>query len=204
MEEQKYKNQFSEKQKLINTSSSELIRYQKIKILKAFYLFIYYSICIRLPDAPMPLGRIGAAMRIFICKKLFKKCGSHLRVAPGVSFGSGLNIEIGDNSSLNKDCWIANDTIIGDDVFMGPEIIILSSGHEFTSTNKPMRIQGAPPRKPVIIGNDIWIGTRAIILPGVKIGDHSIIAAGSVVTKDVEPWSIVGGNPAKLIRSRLK
>lgn len=199
-----YKKQFQEKQALINTSASTIIKNQKIGFYKSFLIFLYYSIAIRLPDAPMPFGRLGAAIRLSICKRIFKKLGTGVRIAPGVSFGSGVNIQIGNNSGLNRDCWIANDTIIGNDVMMGPQIVILSSSHEFNSIKIPMRMQGAPPRKPVVIGNDVWIGTRAIILPGVEIGDHSIIGAGSVVTKNVEPYSIIAGNPAKLIRSRLE
>src|SRR5437763_142019 len=111
---------------------------------------------------------------------------------------------MGDYSSLNSGCWIANDTVIRNDVMMGPEIIVLSGSHNFSRHDIPMREQGAPPRLPVKIGNDVWIGTRSIILPGVQIGDHAIIGTGSVVTKDVPVWGIVAGNPACLIRYRNK
>ena len=87
---------------------------------------------------------------------------------------------------------------------MGPEVVILSSSHNHEDVTIPMRQQGAPGRIPGIIGNDVWIGTRAIILRGVRVGNHSIIAAGAVVTKNVEDWSIVGGNPAKVIGARRK
>jgi maltose O-acetyltransferase len=145
----------------------------------------------------------GTRFRSLLAGVIFKKIGHEVTVLKGVNFGSGLNIEIGDYSSLNADCWISNDTIIGKDVMMGPEIIILSSSHNFERTDTPMREQGAPPRQPVYIGDDVWIGTRSIILPGVKVGDHAIVAAGSIVTKDVPEWSVVGGNPAKIIRNRL-
>ena len=56
--------------------------------------------------------------------------------------------------------------------------------------------------KPVVIGDDVWIGQRVVILPGIKIGSHSIIGAGSVVTKDVDKYSVVAGNPARLIKQR--
>ena len=65
-----------------------------------------------------------------------------------------------------------------------------------------MKLQEAAEEKPVIIGNDVWIATRAIILPGVHVGNGAIIAAGSVVTRDVPDYSIVGGNPAKVIKMR--
>lgn len=167
------------------------------------FLFLYYGIAKHLPDSPMPGSKLSNRLRVFLAKRLFRKVGRNVKIHSGVCFGTGLNIEIGDYSSLNYDCWIGNDTVIGSDVMMGPEIIVLSSSHNFDRTDIPMREQGAPPRKPVVIGDDVWIGTRSIILPGVNIGSHSIIGAGSVVTKDVEEWSIVAGNPAKYIRSRL-
>lgn len=128
--------------------------------------------------------------------------GWDVTVHAGVSFGSGVDVEIADYSSLNRDCWIANDTVIGKDVMMGPEIVILSASHSFSRVDIPMREQGAPPRRPVSIGDDVWIGTRSIILPGVHIGSHAIVGAGSVVTKNVDEWAIVAGNPAALIRYR--
>ena len=166
-------------------------------------LFLYYGIAKRLPDSPMPGSRLSNKLRVLLAGRLFRKVGNSVKIHSGVCFGTGLNIEIGDYSSLNHDCWIANDTIIGNDVMMGPEVIILSGSHNFNRTDIPMREQGAPPRKPVVVGDDVWIGTRSIILPGVKIGSHSIIGAGSVVTKDVEEWSVMAGNPAKFIRSRV-
>jgi len=85
---------------------------------------------------------------------------------------------------------------------MAPEVIILSSNHEFKDRSTPMIIQGQRVEDPVIVCDDVWIGTRAIILPGVTIGSHSIVAAGAVVTKDVAEYSIVGGNPARVIGCR--
>lgn len=85
---------------------------------------------------------------------------------------------------------------------MGPECLIYTQNHVFESREIPMCQQGVTAPRPVEIGNDVWIGVRVIILPGVHVGDGAIIGAGSVVTRDVEPYSIVGGNPAKLIRKR--
>ena len=85
---------------------------------------------------------------------------------------------------------------------MGPDVIIPTSEHNHTRTDITIRSQGSLPTKGVEIGNDVWIGTRVIILPGVKIGDSSIIGAGAVVTKDVPSYTIVGGNPAKILKYR--
>ena len=85
---------------------------------------------------------------------------------------------------------------------MGPECIIYTRNHAFSRTDIPMREQGFSEEKPVYIGDDVWIGGRVTILPGVHIGKGAIVGAGAVVTKDVPEYSIVGGNPAKIIRFR--
>ncbi len=90
---------------------------------------------------------------------------------------------------------------IGDDCMLGFENVILTSIHRSDSTAVPMRDQGMY-SSPVRIGNDVWTGCRVVILPGVTIGDHAIVGAGSVVTSDVPPWAIVGGVPAKFIKDR--
>jgi maltose O-acetyltransferase len=91
---------------------------------------------------------------------------------------------------------------IGDDVMMGPDVVILSSSHDHDRTDIPMRFQGGAPNKLTVIGNDVWIGTRVIIVHGVKIGNGVIIGAGAVVTKDVPDYAVVGGVPAKIIKFR--
>jgi maltose O-acetyltransferase len=87
---------------------------------------------------------------------------------------------------------------------IAPEVIIFSVGHETNDTNKPMRLQGNTLPRPVTIKNDVWIGQRAIVLPGVIINQGAIVAAGAVVTKNVPEYSIVGGNPAKVLKIREK
>lgn len=85
---------------------------------------------------------------------------------------------------------------------MGPDVLIITQNHRFDQLDLPMWRQGFSPSEPVIIGNDVWVGTRAIILPGVTISKGAIIGAGAVVTKDVPEYAIVGGNPARLIKYR--
>ena len=85
---------------------------------------------------------------------------------------------------------------------MGPDCVMLTRNHSFSRTDIPMNKQGFQQEKPIIIGNDVWIGQRVIILPGVTVGNGAIIGAGSIVTHDVKEYDIVAGNPAHVIRNR--
>lgn len=85
---------------------------------------------------------------------------------------------------------------------MGPECIIYARNHAHERIDIPMIDQGFENEKPVTIEDDVWIGGRVTILPGVTVHQGAILGAGSVVTKDVPPYAIVGGNPAEIIRFR--
>jgi maltose O-acetyltransferase len=111
------------------------------------------------------------------------------------------DIEIGDHSGLGIDSRIGV-TKIGKDVMMGPNVMIISQNHAFSDLTRSMNVQGEEKSMPVIIEDDVWIGARAIILPSRRIGKGAIIGAGSVVTKDVPAYAIVGGNPARILRYR--
>lgn len=92
---------------------------------------------------------------------------------------------------------------IEDELMMGEDVLFLGGGHNYGSLDIPMGKQGSKPSTPLHICYDVWIGARAIILPGSKsIGKGVIIGAGSVVTKDIPDYAIVGGNPARVIKMR--
>ncbi len=190
------------KVKMYRDNPLYFLRRSNTSLYKSFLLYLYYSIASWLPDPPRPLGVIALPFRTWLASKIFLSAGKNIKVSRNVRFGSGANVVIGNYTGLNVDCWIGNDTIIGDDVMFGPEVTILSGGHNFERTDIPMREQGNTPRRPVVIGNDVWIGTRVIILPGIRIGSHAIIAAGAVVTKDVPEYAIVAGNPAVIKKFR--
>jgi maltose O-acetyltransferase len=145
---------------------------------------------------------VGVKLRRLAARHIFQSCGDRINIAQGVRFGRGGRISIGTNSGIGEDSYIVciEDVIIGRDVMMGPEVMILTGGHDYTNPSLRL-IDQKITSAPVIIGNDVWIGARAIILPGVCVGDRSIIGAGSVVTKDVPAGFIVAGNPAKSIKS---
>ena len=141
-------------------------------------------------------------IRSSVALYLFDSCGSNINIEKDADFGSGQGISIGNNSGLGINCRVRGPLTIGNDVMMGPDVVIMTNSHNFDRIDIPMNAQGSAIPKKVIIGNDVWIGTRVIILPGVTIGNGAIIGAGAVVTKDVPDMAIVGGCPAKIIRYR--
>jgi len=106
----------------------------------------------------------------------------------------GKNCVIGWGSII--DCL--GQVTIGDNTFFGHRVMILTGGHDYKKFGMERQLSSPPPR-PVAIGTGVWVASGAIICPGVTVGDHSVIGAGAVVTKDVEPYTIVAGNPAELI-----
>ena len=111
------------------------------------------------------------------------------------------NSKIGDCSGIGMNSYIGL-VKIWKNVMIGPELFAISRNHEFEDISVSMAKQGKRKDQPIIIEDDVWIGARVIILPGITIGTGSIVGAGSVVTKNVAPFSIVAGNPATVIRIR--
>lgn len=138
--------------------------------------------------------------RRFWAKRVVGKMGKDVNIEKRAIFGPLLNI--GDNSGIGINCEVYGPVTIGRDVMMGPEVVIYTSGHKHDKVDIPMIKQGSDEIRPVTIGNDVWIGRRAIIMPGVKIGDGCIIGAGAVVTKDIPNYSVACGVPAKVVKSR--
>ena len=173
-----------------------------MKLKKKIYLIIYYLFARKLPYQPIPGYKFGNYLRGFCCKKIFKKMGKNVTIKSMAYFGDGLNIEIGDFSQLGINCKVENDLILGKYVLMGPDVIIYSSSHEYSNPEVPVMMQGAKERKRVVIGDDVWIGTRVIIMPGTQIGNHVIIGSNAVVTHDIPDYAIVAGIPARIIKHR--
>jgi maltose O-acetyltransferase len=120
----------------------------------------------------------------------------------GAFVGSGTHISIGHRSSIGVNASIHGPLSIGANVMMGPDVRIYALSHSTASSEIPMIDQGFDEPRPVIIEDDVWIGARAIVLPGVQIGRSSIIGAGAVVTKSVPAFSLAAGNPARVVRHR--
>ena len=169
-----------------------------------FWYCFYYGFAQHLPASYrfQPIGKFAKLCRAAACKRLFRMAGQRINVEKGANFYTGWEIELGDDSSLGINCMIPYDLKVGKDVMMGPDVMIVGENHKFDRTDIPMRLQGYEKFKPVRIEDDVWIGTRAIILPGLTIGKGAIIAASAVITKDVPPYAICAGNPARIIKFR--
>lgn len=134
-----------------------------------------------------------------LLKKLLGKCDSKIYIEAPAYFAYGCNSYIGKNFYANFNLTIVDDVevFIGDNVMIGPNVTLTVTGHPLSSE---YRSQGTHFSLPITIGNNVWIGANVVILPGVKIGDNSVIGAGSVVTKDVASETLAYGVPCKEIR----
>lgn len=109
------------------------------------------------------------------------------------------NLTMGEKSSIGEKCWIyAMDSIfVGKLSCIGKDVYLLTGSHNINSSTFDLVT------KPIFISDGCWISTGGRILPGITLGSYSVVAAGAVVVKDVEPWTVVGGNPAKPIKKRI-
>ncbi len=170
---------------------------------------LYYGFARFLPKSTTPIiGPVSLLIRRSICSCMFNKDSNHqcknLNVEKRAYFGNGKRFTVGNEVGLGMNFKSLNRIVVIDDyLMMGEDVLFLGGNHHFGDTEIPMGLQGGPGPTPLYIAGDVWIGARAIILPGCKrIGHGAVIGAGAVVTKDVPDWAVVGGNPAKVIRFR--
>ena len=109
------------------------------------------------------------------------------------------DVIVGDHSRVGIHCTVIGPVCIGSHVNLAQGITVTALNHHFSDTQRRIDEQGVTTR-PVIISDDVWIGANAVVLPGVTIGRHAVVAAGAVVTKDVPDYAVVGGVPAKIIK----
>ena len=162
----------------------------------AYFCFLFYNAGPRwLPNSELIIFRWTKWVRYIVGKGFVKKCGKNVNFQNGARIGPSLII--GDNSGVGENCRIGSNSTLGKNIMMAPDVIICAENHKYTKET----FEGFE-RKPVTIDDNVWIGYRVIILPGVHVGKNAIIGAGAVVTKDVPPYAIVGGVPAKVLKMR--
>jgi maltose O-acetyltransferase len=140
------------------------------------------------------------SLRKALLKQLFGHCGERIAIKPPFHCDYGYNIFAGDDLFINFDCVFldAAPIRIGEHCMIGPKTCIYAIGHPLDAESRREKI-GIP--KPVTIGDNVWIGGGVTILPGVSIGDSTVIAAASVVTKSFPDHVVIAGNPAKIIKN---
>lgn len=152
-----------------------------------------------LPNFLWPLKRI-------ILKNTLKRAGHNFRFSPDSIFIDHRVIEIGNNVFFGKGtCIFSSVSVkIGNGIMFGPDVLIVGGDHNFNVVGKLMnQVKEGGLNLPISFENDVWVGSRAIILKGVKIGEGAVIGAGSVVTKSLPPYSICMGNPCKPLKCRF-
>lgn len=167
---------------------------------KILYI-VYYLIIQNLPNSRY--ASVFNKIRVFYLSKILKltEGGKNAFFEEKVYIGNQGKVQIGKDCHINENVFIQN-AIIGSYVMIAPGVAIVANSHVTTRTDIPMSLQGKVKDKRVTIEDDVWIGRNAIILPGIVIHKGAIVGAGSVVTKDVEAYTVVGGVPAKKIKSR--
>jgi acetyltransferase-like isoleucine patch superfamily enzyme len=163
------------------------------------------------------MGKVLAELRLYVCNNwvshmpshrirlLFYrrvmgfKIGKNSYIHMGCSFDAARGLEIGNDSVINAKCRLdtRENIKIGNNVSISNEVIILTADHDMDSPHFTGR------NFPITIADYVWIGTRAMLLPGVTLGIGSVVAAGAVVTKSVDSYKVVGGIPARIIKERL-
>ena len=148
-------------------------------------------------------GISGLVLRYVLLKTLARAVGDNVAVYPDAYILNPNNLVLGDNVSIQPFCYLecgnSGGIIIGNDVSLAHNVSIIATSHTFSNPDLPIRDQTVIERQ-VVIGNDVWIGAKATVLCGRRIGNHCVVGAGSVVTKDVEDGHVVAGVPARSIR----
>jgi maltose O-acetyltransferase len=151
-------------------------------------------------------GMTGGVVRGQVYAALFSAFrGKGARIGLFTHIWFPWNLELGKHAFIGRNAYInclhRGDLRIGNNVMIAPYAMVITTRHNSFTPDTPMRIQGVSSRK-VIIEDDVWIGGNAVILPGVRVGRGSVVAASSVVNRDIPAYALAGGNPARILKSR--
>lgn len=161
------------------------------------------------PDCPFTHWKLYfKSSMIRVCEEKFKFFGKNAEFRAGAYAITCSKISLGDNVVIRPNTMLFADPregeqghiVIEDNVMVGSGVHIYVANHRFDDVNKPIIFQGHYDAKNVVLKKGCWIGANSTILAGVTIGENSVIGGGSVVTKDVPPFALYAGNPAKIIR----
>lgn len=135
-----------------------------------------------------------------LLRRILGKTKENFTIIPPFFCDYGYNIEIGNNFFMNMNCVILDDALVtfGDNVFVAPNCGFYAGGHPLDAERRNSGLEYA---FPIHVGNNVWIGANVCVLPGITIGDNSVIGAGSVVTKDIPSGVLAYGNPCRVIRT---
>ena len=169
--------------------------------MKKIYIALYYIIFKNLPNSRYL--KIINVVRVWYVSRILRIMAydNNSIFENSIYISDCSNIRIGNHCHINEGVFIQG-CYIGDYVMIAPNVSILNISHIHSDISRPMITQGTTERSNPIIENDVWIGRNAVILPGVTIGRGSIVGAGAVVTKNIPPFSLAVGVPAKVIKSR--
>ncbi len=167
------------------------------KITLAFYYAFFYK---------LPHSRFisfTSSMRVWYVSKILKLMpyDKKSKIEHDVYLSNAKGISIGSNCRINENVFIQQASI-GNNVLIAPNVAILSVSHNHEDIETPIVDQGDTIPNPPSIQDGVWLGRNVVIMPGIIIGEGAIVGAGAVVTKNVEPYTVVGGVPAKFIKTR--
>lgn len=164
-------------------------------------LAIYYLIFYNLPHSRFL--SFTSTWRVWYVSKVLKLMpyDKRSKIEYNVYLSNAKGILIGKNCRINENVFIQQ-AVIGNNVLIAPNVSILSVSHNHEKIDVPIVDQGDSEPNPPVIGDNVWLGRNVVVMPGIRIGSGAIVGAGAVVTKDVPPFVIVGGVPAKIIKSR--
>lgn len=137
--------------------------------------------------------------RVELLNKLLANMGENCYIEPPLHANWGCHTHLGNNVYANFNLTLVDDTdiYIGDSVMLGPNVVLATAGHPVDPELRRLVYQF---NQPIYIGNNVWLGAGVIVLPGVTIGDNSVVGAGSVVTKDIPANVVAVGNPCRILR----
>lgn len=175
------------------------INKQKWTPLKVICYLIYRIVAKHISDEMGPIGWFSHRLRRVVCRPLLKESDKIFGIGRGTNFGNGSCLVMRDHANLGNYCLISGrgTVTVGRHTMMGEQCMLITQNHRFLEEGYDGFII-----KDIIIDDYAWLGHRVIILPGVRIGKHAIIGAGSVVTKDVPDYAVAAGVPARVIKYR--